>query len=270
MSQALVQPNSCEDCSSPTTVQIPGPEGDPGADGANGVNGTNAYSLTTAGFTVPAVSSDVTVAVTTSAWMAPTQVVYVGGAGYYQVIAKPTATSVTLRNLGYTGNTAPAGVVAISQYIAPGGIKGTDGVAVGVTLNSISPTTTKGDLILDNGANSPNANNVRLGVGANATVLAADSTQATGVIWKTPKLSATSALDFPSIVNGTTEDLTIALAGAVVGEPVELGVPAALDAGLIPFAFVSATNVVTVRIGNITGAPIDPASGNFTVRINRL
>src|SRR6185369_5105207 len=48
----------------------------------------------------------------------------------------------------------------------------------------ISPTTTKGDILVDNGANSPNSSLVRFGVGSNGKVPVADSTQATGLNYK--------------------------------------------------------------------------------------
>jgi hypothetical protein len=201
--------------------------------------------------------------------MSPGQVIHIQNAGYYSVSSTPTVTSALVANLGYTGNAAPTTVVALGQVVAPAGIKGTDGVAVGVTFNSISPTTTKGDLIGDNGVNSPLASNVRLSVGANATVLSADSTQATGLIWKVPKLTATASLDFAAFAGGDSQDLTIALVGAAVGDPVTLGCPATIPALLVPFAFVSATDVVTVRMTAVA-AVADPAAMNYTVRINKL
>lgn len=50
-----------------------------------------------------------------------------------------------------------------------------------VTIDQVTPTTTKGDLIVENGSNA-----IRLGVGTNGQVLTADSTQASGVKWETP------------------------------------------------------------------------------------
>lgn len=45
-------------------------------------------------------------------------------------------------------------------------------------IDDVTPTTTKGDIIVENGISA-----VRLGVGSNGQVLTADSTQATGVKW---------------------------------------------------------------------------------------
>jgi hypothetical protein len=54
-----------------------------------------------------------------------------------------------------------------------------------VTINQVKPTTTKGDIIVDNGSSA-----VRLGVGTNGKVLLANSVQSTGLEW----VDITSAL----------------------------------------------------------------------------
>lgn len=76
---------------------------------------------------------------------------------------------------------------------------------------------------------------------------------------------ASATLDFASIAAGATAGLTIALAGALVNDPVALGLPAAVPAGLVFDAFVSATDTVTVRATNITAAAIDAAAGIYSV-----
>jgi hypothetical protein len=82
--------------------------------------------------------------------------------------------------------------------------------------------------------------------------------------------AATAALNFGSIAAAASEDLTIAVTGAVVGDPVFLGLPAAPTAGIIFQCFVSASDVVTVRATNITGAPVDPASADYRVAVLAL
>ena len=47
-----------------------------------------------------------------------------------------------------------------------------------VGIDQVTPTTTKGDLIADNGSNA-----VRFGIGSNGQVLTADSAQSTGMKW---------------------------------------------------------------------------------------
>ena len=77
------------------------------------------------------------------------------------------------------------------------------------------------------------------------------------------QLSATATLNFASIAAGASADLTVTVTGAVVGDAVHLGLPAAINAGLTFTAFVSAANTVTVRATNVTGGAIDPASATF-------
>jgi len=55
----------------------------------------------------------------------------------------------------------------------------------------------------------------------------------------TKLLTATAALDFPSISAVSQADLTITVTGAVVGDEVALALPAAPAAGIVFNAFVS-------------------------------
>lgn len=81
-------------------------------------------------------------------------------------------------------------------------------------------------------------------------------------------LTATAALDFPSIAAAASADLTISVPGVTVNSSVSLGLPAAPTAGLIYQAFVSAADVITVRATNITAAAVDAVSQ--TVRVTAL
>lgn len=128
MSAALPTPGDCcSTCDDVTSVQVPGPAGGDGTDGSNGANGSNAFTALTAQFIMPAVSSTVTVAVGSSAWMTPGQIVFVQNGGYFSVSSKPNALSAILSNLGYTGNVSPTTVVANSSQVSPGGVVGATG-----------------------------------------------------------------------------------------------------------------------------------------------
>lgn len=270
---AIPLPASCTDvCDSPSSTQVPGPAGADGADGAAGSNGLSAVSLTTAQFTQPAVNSNVTVSVGSSSWMAIGQVVFVQNGGYYSVQSLPDSTSVSLKNLGYDGNAAPTTIIAALNTVSTSGPKGADGATPTVTIDDVSPTTSKGDLMVDNGANSPSPSVVRLPAPTNGYVFVADSGQASGWLGTSPKLTATSSLNFSSVTAGAIEDLTIALVGAAVGDPVSLGIPFPYPDDKLAFlAFVSAADVVTVRAYNFTSLSSgNPAAANFTVRINKL
>lgn len=80
-------------------------------------------------------------------------------------------------------------------------------------------------------------------------------------------VSATATLDFGNTLAQTSADLTMAVAGAAIGDMVALGTPAAPDANSGFTAFVSAPDVVTVRFSNYSAGAIDPASGDYSVRV---
>ena len=77
-------------------------------------------------------------------------------------------------------------------------------------------------------------------------------------------------LDFPSVAGGGTQDLPVTMYSArLAGTPstVDVTPPGGLDAGLTASAFVSADDVVMVRLTNGTGGAIDPDPGVFTVTL---
>jgi hypothetical protein len=79
-----------------------------------------------------------------------------------------------------------------------------------------------------------------------------------------------ATLDFPSIPAAGQAELTIPVTGAIPWfDTVALGPPAALEAGLVATARITASGVVTVRLSNITGAAIDPASALWRVTVVR-
>ena len=83
-------------------------------------------------------------------------------------------------------------------------------------------------------------------------------------------LMATDDLDFPSISSGGSEELTIIVTGAAVGDAVALGLPASPPSGLVWNAYVSVVDTVTVRATNITGSAIEPAEQSYTVAVIKL
>lgn len=80
-------------------------------------------------------------------------------------------------------------------------------------------------------------------------------------------LSGSATLDFPSIASNSTAELTLTVTGAQAGKSVMLGPPAAIEAGLIWCGYVSATNTVTIRIYNMSGGAVDPASATWNARV---
>jgi hypothetical protein len=123
----------------------------------------------------------VNVSVLATAWMSVGQFIFTEVGGSYSVNAINSAISVSLKNLGYIGNAAPGVNIPSASKVSPSGHIGTAGASGSTpTLNDLSPTTTRGDVIVDNGANSPLPSDVRLAAGTNGTLFASDSAQPTG------------------------------------------------------------------------------------------
>jgi hypothetical protein len=81
------------------------------------------------------------------------------------------------------------------------------------------------------------------------------------------KLTATATLDFPSIAANGQQELTITVTGAVTGDAVMLGAPAAIEAGLQWSGWVSAADTVKIRVTNETAGAIDPASATWRATV---
>lgn len=84
-------------------------------------------------------------------------------------------------------------------------------------------------------------------------------------ICSTVNLIGSAELDFGSVAPQTSEDLTIAVVGAALGDVVSIGCPAPPDIDSCYTAFVSAADTVTVRFNNYSLGTIDPAAGEFNV-----
>jgi hypothetical protein len=78
--------------------------------------------------------------------------------------------------------------------------------------------------------------------------------------------SATATLDFPNITTGVSADLTIAVPGAALLSFIEVSAPV-LATGLVYSAFVSAPGVVTIRLANVSLAPINPGPQDWRVTV---
>lgn len=77
------------------------------------------------------------------------------------------------------------------------------------------------------------------------------------------KTTTSVGFDFPSIPAGGQADLTTSALTAVPGDAVRLSPPSNLPAGLMWAGWVSATNTITVRLFNLTGAAINPDPGTW-------
>lgn len=80
-------------------------------------------------------------------------------------------------------------------------------------------------------------------------------------------LSAQATLDFASISSNQSEDLTVTVTGASLGDVVAIGIPNnSVNEGVI-FGWVSSANTVTVRYHNSSGGGHDPAAGVFKILV---
>jgi hypothetical protein len=99
--------------------------------GSDGLNGYNAYTKTTNSFIVPNVGSNTTIDVSnlgqyTGEWAGPGQLIYIEGAGYYEVISS-TNTQIVAKNTGSAGNAAPLTTITSNKSVSPGGVQGLPG-----------------------------------------------------------------------------------------------------------------------------------------------
>jgi len=95
----------------------------------DGSDGVSAFTVTTADYTQPIVGNTVNVEVADSSWIAVGEPMFVTVGGSYLVTATPDPTHVTLQNLGYTGNAAPAANITSGKIVTPSGLKGDTGAA---------------------------------------------------------------------------------------------------------------------------------------------
>jgi hypothetical protein len=82
-------------------------------------------------------------------------------------------------------------------------------------------------------------------------------------------LTAAAVLDFASLPPGTCGDSMFSLPGASAGDSVAAGWPAGLESGLIGIMRISASNTVSVRVCNLSGAALDPAAATFRATVVR-
>jgi len=125
--------------------------------------------------------------------------------------------------------------------------------------DAATTTLTRGDIIVAGAAEWD-----ALNIGSTGEVLVSDGTDPA---WGHAGIWVSTTLDFGTGTGQMSTDLTVAVTGAAIGDPVALGTPAAPDANACFTAWVSATNVVTVRFNNYGTSTVDPASGTYKVLV---
>ena len=82
-------------------------------------------------------------------------------------------------------------------------------------------------------------------------------------------LTVAAVIDFTSIAPGACAESTLSLPGASAGDSVAPGWPAALESGLIGMMRISGSNIVAVRVCNLSGTTVDPAAATFRATVVR-
>jgi hypothetical protein len=194
-------------------------------------------------------------------------------AGTWQSVtvqADGRVTAGTALNAGMIPNLSATQITSDQLGIAQGGT----GAGTKTTgFNALSPTTTKGDLIVTDGTN-----NTRLPVGTDGFTLLADSTQTTGVKWSaaptfvTEEMPNTYVTTTPYVMQAADVILTVKLASAGGATITLLAAP--LSSGSARLAVVkdatgnAATYTITVYAGTgdtIQGGASTTITTNFGV-----
>lgn len=97
---------------------------------------------TTASFTQPAVGSNVTVPVDTTAMLTAGVTVYVAGGGWYTVASVTDSTHFVATNLGISGNAAPTSTIASASLVVPSGPTSVSGYGVPIVSSGGTLTLT--------------------------------------------------------------------------------------------------------------------------------
>jgi hypothetical protein len=105
---------------------------------SQGLSGANAFTITTAGFTVPSIGNNVTITVGQTNWMVTGQTIYIESAGYYTVTSVTDLVHVSVNNTGDIGNAAPTTVIATAKKVSPGGVQGGTGASGGAGPQGIA------------------------------------------------------------------------------------------------------------------------------------
>lgn len=78
-------------------------------------------------------------------------------------------------------------------------------------------------------------------------------------------IQASASITIPSVAAGATETIAVTVTDLTTDMMPQISFGGALPSGLIPYAFASAADTLTIRFTNVTGASI--AGGGATARI---
>jgi hypothetical protein len=190
--------------------------------------------------------------------------------------AGQTATVTNYVGLEINGPTAAGGVTITNPWAlsCKGNANVTTSMSIGsslatpsAVLHVLGGSATKGTVYLAN--QTLLTNTVANMMEPNANILY--WTNATGRMKVGLSLTGSATLNFGSTAAGAVADLTVAVTGAALNDPVTVGAPnGAITATGSFYGWVSAADVVTVRFihAHLTNAE-DPASGTFKITVNK-
>jgi hypothetical protein len=221
----------------------------------------------------------------------------VGGVG---VFLQKNGTDLQFKNInGASGRVSvvnDAGNKEIDIDVVPGGLDlGTIGGALNASQIAAASRQGSGSKVQMSGSGTPSANDcAKFDSGGNIVSAGApcgsgggggggsltggtgiDNSQLAGGIVAVDTatvptfLTGAITLDFGSLAQSNCEEQTISVPGAGTTDSVSPGWPHSLEAGLMGMMFVSAPNVVTVRLCRVTSGSVNPAGQNFRATIVR-
>jgi hypothetical protein len=103
------------------------PGGLSGPSGNTGLVGENAYDKTASSFVMPAAAANVNITISSTAWLAIGQVIYITGAGYFSVASISNPSTFSGTNLNYPGNIGSGTTIAVNASVSPAGLIGATG-----------------------------------------------------------------------------------------------------------------------------------------------
>jgi hypothetical protein len=232
--------------------------GKPGTNGTNGTNGTSAIA-TASTFTQPAVNANVTVTVNSSAGFVDKQPLFHNLGGYYKVSgAPPSATTVTLQNLGYAGNIAAAASVGAGTLV-PSGLKGADASGSGHTIQEEGVSLTQRSKLNFVGASATATDDAA----NDATVITLTSSGgATGIRYTLNTTAGTPTA-------GEIRSADLAVAGTIAISATDAATPGKSAADILARvkvgAIIEIAESLTKRIRATVTTDYTTASGSFAV-----
>lgn len=244
-------------CPSPEVVAVPGAQGSTGPAGTNGTNGVNSFTVTTATVTIPATASTVVASVANNSWMVVGQNLFVSDGtnlANFQVTAIQAAPpQVTLKALGYNGDSAPTVVIAAGATVSPGGVQGSNGFTVLATNSA--------------------ATGGSQAVTATPSQALAASLTLTGSAGKTYLLAARLRLDYVGATFGANQVVTLTIrrtnntAANVISTTIEAAVVTTVTYGLgeltalVPYTTAGASDVIQPFVS----VSVIPSAGSLNV-----